>query len=399
MKRIEKILGLSIISFAIIFGAFYIFLVIAGKQIIAKQIENLIHKKTTVEFFGFNPGFHLEIKKLNIEGIFKADSIYITPNLFGFFTGKLSFNNLKLIRPELTYIRTPPVVVEGIKPNGEIIASLPAKPIQPEVSPSSTKPLPFAFRRIKIKDGQINFIDQSMSNKSIKIIIKEINCSVSNLYLYPQRTMTSFDLTGKIPWGDSEVQGQIEFNGWINHFKKDMQASLKIKDIDAVYLYPYYSTWVDLDKARIEKAKLNFSSDIKGLNNNITAACHMELTNMVRKPLEAGESEEKASVITNKVLDMFKTADQGRVELNFIIPTKMDSPQFGFENFKTAFEGKIMQSRQASAFKPADVLTFPVKLIESGAKTFSDLGKALVDGIFAIGNDLGNSIREKAVVK
>ena len=68
-----------------------------------------------------------------------------------------------------------------------------------------------------------------------------------------------------------------------------MQAALKIKDIDAIYLYPYYSMWVDLEKARIEKAKLNFSADINGLNNNVNVECHLELTDMVRKPLEPGQ--------------------------------------------------------------------------------------------------------------
>ena len=45
-----------------------------------------------------------------------------------------------------------------------------------------------------------------------------------------------------------------------------------------------------------------------------------------------------------------------------------------------------------SLMNPLTVLTFPVRLIESGAKTFNDLTRALIDGIFAIGSQVGNSV-------
>jgi len=151
---------------------------------------------------------------------------------------------------------------------------------------------------------------------------------------------------------------------------------------------------VDLDKARIEKAKLNFSSEIHGLNNNVTLDCHLELSDMVRKPLEIGEQEEKASKITNIVLDRFKMMDNGKVELNFAIKTKMDSPQFGFDNFKLAFEEKIMKGRGPSRFKLYDTLILPVKVVEGGAKSFMDLSRAMIDGIFAIGNEFKDSTGE-----
>jgi hypothetical protein len=384
MKKFEKILGLGIIILAFLFGSIYIFLTLTGKDIIIKELQRVTGRKVTVTYFGLTPAFHLEVRGLSIEGMGRADAVVISPNLFTLFTGKLVFNNLKFIKPELTFSKNPPLVVDTVS-KGSVISA-----------PGNGKEkveyyIPLAFKRIKVKDGKINFIDQTISSNGIKIVIKDINCSISNLYLYPRPVVTNFNLKAKIPWREGETQGQIELEGWVNYSKKDMRATLKIKDIDAIYLYPYYSTWVDLDKARIEKAKLNFSSEIHGLNNNVTAECHMELTDMVRKPLEPGETEEKASLITNKVLDMFKTLDQGKVELNFSIKTKMDSPQFGFNNFKTAFEDKITQGKRASGFKPEDALGFPVKLVEGGVRSFTDLGRAMIDGIFAIGSEISKS--------
>ena len=114
-----------------------------------------------------------------------------------------------------------------------------------------------------------------------------------------------------------------------------MLASLKIENIDAIAFYPYYSTWVDLEKARIEKAKLNFSSKIRGKDNDISAQCHLELTDIVRKVRPPEEAQQKAERLTDAVLDMFKAMNQGKVVLDFTLHTKMDHPQFGFENIKS----------------------------------------------------------------
>jgi len=391
MNKTEKILGLSIISLAIIFGAIYIFLSVAGKSIIAKTLENLTHKKTTIGYFNLSPTLDLEIKKLDIDGLAKIDSIYISPNLLSLFSGKVIFNSFKLVSPEFTITKAPPAVVNEQKTSVDLIS--PAASTPPEsIQPKELRLLPFGFKRIRIENGIVNYIDQSISANGIKIVLKDISCKISNLYFFPRRGITNFELKGKIPWREGQVNGQLDVDGWLNFFKKDMQAALKIKDIDAIYLYPYYSNWVNLEKARIERAKLNFSVDINGLNNNIIAECHLALTDMVRKPLEAGEAEEKASKLTNKVLDMFKAVDQGKVELNFSVKTKMDNPQFGFGNFKMAFEDKITKG-MSLGFKPENALVFPLKVMEGGVRSFADLTRAAIDGIFAIGNGVIQSAK------
>jgi hypothetical protein len=66
----------------------------------------------------------------------------------------------------------------------------------------------------------------------------------------------------------------------------------------------------------------------------------------------------------------------------------MDHPQFGFENIKSAFEGKLMEARTSSGLRPQDMLLWPGKMLQSGIKSGSDLTRAVVDGVFALGNGL-----------
>jgi len=385
--KIERILALSIISLAIIFGAACIFFDLAGKSVIAKGIESWTHKKTRIGYINFTPPLNLEIGQLNIEGLAKIDSIYISPDILSLFTGKLVLNSLKFVSPEFTYVRVPPAVISEQKTGAELILPVQPKPIEFNF-------MPLGFKRIRIENGIVNYIDQSISTNGIKIVLKEISCKVKNFYFFPRNAVTNFELKGKIPWREGQVSGQLEIRGWLNFFKKSMEATLRIKDIDAIYLHPYYSAWMDLEKARIEKARLNFSVDVSGVNNNVNAACHLELTDLVRKPLEPGESEEKASKLTNKVIDIFKATDQGKVELNFSVKTRMDSPKLGFGNFEGAFQDKIAQGREVLEFKPEKAILLPLRLLEGGVKGITDLTKAMVDGIFAIGTVAAQSSKQ-----
>lgn len=383
---IEKTIGLIIIALAIIYASVYMFLAVMGQVIFTKALSDLTGKKVTVGSFLISPGFTFELRDFDIEGLAKSKSLVASVDLLRLFRKRLVFRKLILTEPQFFFNRYPAKVVD-VHGSVDIVTPLPEK----APSNKNNKALPFGIARLVVKNGKIVFIDQTVSPSSIKIYLQDIDASVKNFYFYPTSRLTDFKLTAVIPWRDNEKQGRVELSGWLNSLKKDLRATLKINDIDAIYLYPYYSYWVDLDKARIEKARLNFVSEVSGLNNEITANCHLELVDMVRKPLEIGQSEEKASKLTNAVLDRFKSMDDGKVELKFAIKTKMDSPQFGFDNFKSAFENKLLRGRSTSGFRLQDTVSVPVKAIESGVRSFTDLSRAMINGLFSIGNEIKKS--------
>jgi hypothetical protein len=252
------------------------------------------------------------------------------------------------------------------------------------------------LKRLVIKDGKINFVDHTVGPEGIRITVEEINFNLTNLCLVPRSVIANFELSGKIPWKEGQERGSIEAQGWFNIRKKDMQAEVKIRNIDGVYLYPYYSNWVDLEKARIQSAKLNFSSNIQGLNNNITAECHLELGDIVRRPLEPQEENEKAAKIADAVLDIFRSMNQGKIVLDFTIRTKMTRPEFGFSNIKMAFEDKLAQARKANGFKPQDVMNVPVSIVHTTLKTLTDLTTAVIGGTIDAGKQIVRAVGDAA---
>ncbi|MDD5108160.1 MAG: DUF748 domain-containing protein [Candidatus Omnitrophica bacterium] len=392
MENWKKIF--TIIAIVVIFFSFaYAFLLVEAKNIIAEKIAQVTGHSTTISKLDIKPPLNLEIRDLEIQGLLKAGYIYISPSIPNLLFGRIALNKVKIVGPQLTYQRLAvpvPVQESSILVVETVPAAVaPAPVITPAPAAAAQhKVLPVTIKSLKVYSGKLDFIDSTAKSGVIKVMVKDIYFYLTNLSTVVKDSVTNFSLKGNISWNSGEPDGRLLAQGWINVYKKDMLATLKIENIDAIVFYPYYSTWVDLEKARIDKAKLNFSSNIKGVNNDVAAVCHLELADIVRKVRAPEEPQQKAERLTDAVLDMFKNMNQGKVVLDFTLHTKMDQPVFGFGDIKSAFEGKLMQGRAQAGLRPQDMLLFPAKMLQNGIKSGVDFSSAAVDGVFAVGNGI-----------
>jgi hypothetical protein len=381
-KNVFVGIAVTVISLSCI----YAFLMVKVKYMLADKLESAFGRKVNIGQLKLKPPLNLELMDLDIGGLVNIDYVYISPSIPNLLRGRVALNKVRIVKPKLSCERSLPVA--QVKTSDTIVPDKPAAEKTGAETAAAKDNFRLVIKSLKIRSGEINFIDHTADARNVTVMIKNIDLNLKDLYTYPIDVVFNFNLSGRLPWQSGEPDGKIILDGWVNPYKKDMSADLRIEDIDAIAFYPYYSTWVDLDKARIDKAKLNFSSKIKGENNDISAQCHLELTDIVRKARLPEEPQQKAERLTDAVLDMFRTMNQGRVVLDFTLHTKMDHPQFGFENIKSAFEGKLMQARTNSGLRPQDMLLWPGKMLQGGIKNGSDLTKAAVDGMFALGNGL-----------
>lgn len=326
---LKRILVLILVSFAAVFIVAYAFLLIWGRSIIAGQIEAATGRKASIGYVGLSLPPRIEIKRLEIDGLLSADSISASPSVLKLLGGKLVFNAVKVVKPVVTYERRPALAAEEGREGLAAILPIPLPAHQAEapVPAGQKKVPPIGFKRLQVQDARIDLIDYTVSQEGLRITVKDLDLTLNDLYLYPLPVNTDFKLTARIPWREGEQQGSIRLEGWANFFKRDMQATLKVSDIDGIYLYPYYSQYVDLEKARIEKAKLNVTGDIKSKDSNLSAQCHLELSDIVfRKPeiVEGEESEKK--MITSAVMDIFSALSKtNKIIFNFTAKGKMPS--------------------------------------------------------------------------
>jgi len=395
VKRTIEAFFIVLIIFVILLSAAHVFMMFKGKTLIIRKIEQLTGRKVTIGYLTVTPPLNLEIKGLNIEGLAQVEKIYLSPSFLYLITGKIGLNKVDILRPYITYEK---VVVEKPVTASTEGASVSSSEKDPSASaqakPVSLPDLHLILRNLIISEGKLDFIDHSVGNEGIKITVKDINIKVATVSSLAS-SITNFTIKSRIPWREGEVEGKIEAEGWFNFAKKDMQATVKVLDIDGVYFYPYYSQWVDLEKARIDRAKLNFTSNIQGLNNNVTADCHIELTDIVRKERAPEESADKAERIADAVIDIFKAMNQGKIVLDFTIRTKMDDPHFGFGNLKSAVEDKLTASQKDDKFGLDDIFKLPGRIIEGTLKGAGDMTKSVIAGTVEAGKEVGKAVLNK----
>ena len=394
MKKKIKIFFLLIIFFFIaFFFSLHAFVNLKGKDLLIAKLEQAFGRKATIGNLSTSFPFNLRVKNIEVENLLKVERIVVGGGVIDILRKSLYFSHLRVTRPEINLERSLPAV--AIPP-----ADKPAAVIQPNlnnaVSPKEKKFISthFSVGRFIVNDGTVNFTDKTVGDKPLKIKIKAINLRLVNLNVKDHKLQaSSFNFKAKVPWQEGQEEGSLSADGWINPVKKNMKAKIAVKGIDGIYLYPYYAQWVDLDKARIESAKLQFTSDITGANNNLTAACHLELTDIVRKPRAPEEYAEKEERITSAIIDTFKGMDQGKIILDFTYRTKMDRPEFSLGVIKLAFENKLNTGLKNRKLKANDVVKLPVKLVAGTVKGATDVSKAAVVGTTSLGLELVRALK------
>jgi hypothetical protein len=402
MRTVSKLLLVIIIVCAATYALAYAFLALQGKSILVGQMRNMTQRHVEIGAVHMVPPLRVKMDNILIDGIGKASSVEMTPSLLALMQGKVELNSVTIVRPEFTFsmpARQPQAAVpsgsESAAPLPEAVTPVTDQPSsRAEAAKPSRERSPLIFHHLRIIDGTIVYVDPTVSAETggIKIVCSNVDAGITNIYESPQEMVTKFALTAQIPWKDSQERGKVSLEGWMNYFKGDMRAEIVMKDIDALYLYPYYESWFSLDRSAIEKAKLSFTSSVTGLNNDVTAACHLELTELAFKQREDSNGQSRSEKIANRVLDFFKAMNNGKVLLNFSIKTKMDSPDFGMNVIKNAFDNSISQVRRGQGSTASKVAEMPGQVVGGTVKGVTDVSSALIGGVVSVGRELGKSI-------
>ena len=404
-----RILGILVVIlfflFVFCFGSVFLFLHLKGKSLIIDEVKDLTGRNVTIEKFLLSPSLKIELKNLVIENIFKSESIRIIPNVIESISGKIVIQGIEIIKPEFVVVRVvnagkaeliladSPVDSKG-KDSGTAGIDMAAGSTQRLVRIKNILVNALFIKNVSIKEGSFKFIDKTQDSEPVELTVQDLNANLNNAILLPRSVINNLELRGSIPKENGGGKGEVEISGWANFIKKDIEATIKIRNIDGLSLYPYYSVWVKLDKSRINTANLNFDSQIHGLNNDVTADCHLELTEISFKERSGEEKEERAEKIASYVLGMLKSTDGGKIEVKFPIKTKMDNPVFGGDIIKSAVMEKIMKARNQSRIKTEDIVLFPEKVIQGTVKGATDITKAVIDRTLNIGKELKSVITD-----
>lgn len=338
----------------VVFGIYLISnigFIIFGKPIIISQIEKNLKTKATLDRVTLGFPLFINISGLKIEDLLGAEMISVSPSILGFLTGRIVLNNLELDSPEIAIVR-----------NSDGSFNLP-------YFKSKGKQPPFLLAGLRIRDGRLTFIDKKLDSQGYRIALRDININISKVAFPPTSLYARFNASAFLADKRDEPSGRLSASGWIDFGPKNMDGRIELKDIDATAIAPYYQNIISSKK--LLSAKLNFTSELKAKNNDLTAVCHAEFTDVIyEKPLPS-ETQKSIDLIPN-VLDLFSDAS-GNISLAFTINTKLDNPKIDLVSLK----GTIAQAAtQNIANQPSEKV---VENVKDAVEQFKEFGKSLKD--------------------
>lgn len=390
MKALKKLIYICCIVAAVYLFCLHVVVGIKGKSLLVDKLEQAFGRQVSVGNVKTSLPANVVVRDIEVKDVFKIKEIFLRGGVIDIFRKGLILSEVKIDQAIVNVKRSPS---EQVKQTDQATPKAIESEAQTSQGNPTTDQSPFlpslSIRKLIISNSMISFVDQRTEGQDIKITVKDLSLDLKDLnFPIAQSNITTFTISGRLPWREGDQEGRLSATGWINILKKDMQAELEIMDIDGVYLYPYYANWFDLEKSRISQANLQFKSKLTALDNDLVADCSIELTDVVFRAKKDDESDERIHRIAETVLNIFKTMNKGLISLNFTIRTKLDRPEFGYQHIRSAFEAKVAKGIKAGVVNPQDLVVLPIDFVNGVVSGATDLTKSIIERTTELGRVL-----------
>ncbi|MGA2774580.1 MAG: DUF748 domain-containing protein [Candidatus Omnitrophota bacterium] len=308
-----KILIWFLALFILIFIIATVIIALYGKKIVEIQIEKNLKMETHLDSMSLNFPFTVNLNNLEVGKLFKADKISISPNIFSLFPKKLVLGTVVLVRPLVS--------LEQAEDGSLNIPKFEQKGARP----------PVLITGLVIKGGRFIFIDHKVRKEGFKVLLNNINASISKVTFPLNSLSVNFRLSVDIMDSDYKIIGSAVSGGHIDFTRKNMDVNMKIKDLDITYFSSYYGTFIS--KRKLLSAKLNFNSKLEAENNDLNINSKLRLSNLIYAETAQVEGELPELNLAKDALDLF-TDENGNLDLEFEIKTKLDNPSLSVEQLK-----------------------------------------------------------------
>jgi hypothetical protein len=313
LKKINKVIiwifGVGLFVFIILNFAVSFF----AKKIIVEEIEKNLKLEASLGGVNITPPFSVNLIDLKIGDLFQADRISVSPNILGFFAGKIVLNGVALINPVIS-----------------LEQSSDGKLNLPQLEQKGEQP-PVYLTGLVLRNGKFTFNDKKASPDGFKTILNRIDVDISKVVLPLTSLKTNFKISADFLNSDDQKIGSFIFSGWLDFGTKDMDGALTIKNLDITYFSPYYGSFISNKK--LLSAKLNTRTTLKSKNNNLDTLTSLRLSDLVYARREVENLELPSLSLTRNALDFFTDAG-GNLDLEFDIRTKLDNPNVGIEQLE-----------------------------------------------------------------
>jgi len=370
--------GLKIIlCIVLVLIAGYTFAQFKLRAVLTRELSKNLKRQVYIGKVGLELPLHAYIKNFIIfeplqagkplNKFVQVDKVQVSPSILPFFRGKVLLRAVYLVRPVINIAK----LDAGRFNFSDMAAQAAPKTGESEIK----KQAPVLLLKLRIKDGQINFVDQTIPECAIRLNLKDINFYITKLAFPIARILTRYDLKAKLQEDGLTDMASISSSGWLDFSKKDMQAEFSLNNLGLGYLQPYYKKAVS---GKIESGLLNFHSNLVSQSNDLTAKCKLEVENL---KISSGGTSGSAifGVTTDSLIETLKDS-RDKLSLDFELKTKFDQPRIDFAQLGNSVLGKSLEKA---------VLKTPRFILNIGEKTGE---KDVTDALKSLGKELKKTL-------
>ena len=405
MKKLLIALGLLVVTIILFHAALFIFLNLKGREIIIANLEKNFGQEVEIESLRVSFPFAIELKGFECADIsFDKANAYL--DLFNPFrrlaVAKLIVDGLKInIVNDRRGLHVLPFFEKG-KPQGSLEEKLSEN--QPTSGPATNfvskkaaeagepeivKIIPVTIKDIRVINSRIEFEDKT--NREAKpIIIKDVDIKLTN-FSFPDPEKFYLKAKGFAMVGETSAVESISANGWVDYYHKNMDLDVSLDDIGYNAFSSYWPVFWKPESWGIKQASLSLNSNLNSKENELVIESSLVLENIEYSEVPEGQEESSRTKTLRTILSFLKGPGDKPV-FNFVIKTKMDSPNLNLTSIKDSLKevvpfGSLMVQGVADNLKEniGDKLKEGKELtLDETIDVFKKSGEEIVDTLKSI---------------
>ena len=309
LTLLRRIIIWSIILFFVVFFGIFFFIEYKGKPFVEKNLSLLFQRHVQIDNFRILSPLDVRFDNIYIDGLLQAKRVKVHLGVPDLIHKKLVIDEILLSEPFFVIQRregTKWFIGEQSPPlkSSEATSSTPSSGNQNlgkqnKILKYWPENFSLSINKLSIQGGQVKLFDHSWK-KDFQLIIAKLNMNIRSISCPLISVNSKYNLIGSLFGSGMPFSGDaIKSQGWINFYKKDMDASLYIVGADGK------------DVLSVNLASQNNDMNIKGK------------INIRNVPQNNEQRDQQASSFEGFVFGALQTSGV-EIGVDFSVKTKMD---------------------------------------------------------------------------
>jgi hypothetical protein len=267
----------------------------------------------------------------------QIEEVRVYPSLLSLLKRSLQIREVTILQPSFFFYRSregayfgPWVTVKKGKEREETFQE-----VKEKRGETVREPISIVIDRIRIQRGTVEFEDRKVEEIPKRIRLRDLDFEIKNIQHPLAPSHSPFELKGKMKGKNQD--GSIDTKGWVDLTTMDLEAMLRIRDIEVETFKPYYRKKVS---AEIDSGTMDLESKITLMGKRIDAPGTLDFNNLhIRK---GGGT---VFWIPAETLSSLLKIKGNHVKVSFHVKGDLEDPHFNLqETFLTQVVFSLMEA-------------------------------------------------------